>query len=147
MSNDLNAYCEEMTNLFRLIAKNFRKYMMDQIAEHDFTVPQMMLMQELYHHPRITLKELSNLLGLAKSTVCGIVDRLEIQNVVVRTRDPDDRRAVRISLAPGMMEYKESMNAIKTNYLTRLLQNLDSAETEQILSSLRKLNSLMENRK
>ena len=143
--NDLSVYADDLTNLFRSIARNFRRYMSNQFADYEFTAPQMNLMQELYHHPGATIKELSNLLGLAKSTVCGIVDRLEVQGVVVRTRCLEDRRTVKISLTPKMFEYKDSMNIVKTNYLTGLLKNMDSGEIEQILSSLRKLNSLMEN--
>lgn len=143
--HDLNVYAGELTNLFRSIARNFRRYMSNQFADYEFTAPQMNLMQELYQHPGVTLKELSSLMGLAKSTVCGIVDRLEMQGVVVRTRCLKDRRTVKISLTPKMFEYKDSMNIVKTNYLTGLLETLDSGEIEQILGCLRKLNSLMEN--
>lgn len=143
--HDRNVYAGELTNLFRSIARNFRRYMSNQFADYEYTAPQMNLLQELYLHPGVTLKELSSLMGLAKSTVCGIVDRLEMQGVVVRTRCSEDRRTVKIFLTPKMFEFKDSMNIVKTNYLTGLLETLDSGEIEQILGSLRKLNSLMEN--
>jgi hypothetical protein len=41
--------------------------------------------------------------------------------------------------------FKDSMNIVKTNYLTGLLKTMELEEIEQILGSLRKLNSLMEN--
>lgn len=143
--DDLNVQAEELSGLFRSIISNFRRYMLNQFSENKFTAPQMMLMHELYHHPEITLKELSNLMGLAKSTVCGIVDRLENQGVVVRSSCLEDRRKVKISLTPKMLEFKDSMNIVKTNYLIGLLKTMELEEIEQILGSLRKLNSLMEN--
>lgn len=147
MEKRLNGYAEEIKNLFRSIERNLRNYILEQVSDYGFTVPQLMVMHELYNHPGITLKELSELMGLAKSTVCGIIDRLELQGAVIRSRDPDDRRAVKISLAPEMLKIKDSLNIIKTNYLAGLLKHVDESEIEQIISGLKRLNSLMEDHK
>ena len=141
---NLNDYAEEIKNLFRSIGKNFRNYILAQTGEHNFTVPQLMVMQELYSHPGITLKELSELMGLAKSTVCGIVDRLETQGAVIRTRDPEDRRTVKISLSPKVSELTDTINIVKTNYLAGLFKKVETSEVEKIIYGLRLLNKLME---
>ena len=140
----LNESAEEIKNLFRNIHKNFRHYILAQMSHRglNFTVPQLMVMQELYGHPAITLKELSELMGLANSTVCGIVDRLETQGAVLRTRDTEDRRTVKISLAPKMLDFKDTINIIKKNYLTGLFKNIEPSEVEKIICGLRILNSL-----
>lgn len=140
----VNDYAEEIKNLFRSIGKNFRNYILAQTGEHSFTVPQLMVMQELYSHPEITLKELSELMGLAKSTVCGIVDRLETQGAVIRTRDPEDRRTVKISLSPKVSELTDTINIVKTNYLAGLFKKVEPSEVEKIIYGLRLLNKLME---
>lgn len=138
---------EEIKNLFREIHKNFRTYIASQIGEHNFTVPQLMVLQELYNHPNITLKELSELVGLAKSTVCGIVDRLEMQGAVIRVRDTGDRRNVIISLSPGVSELTDTVNIIKKNYLSGLLKNIEQSEVDKIIYGLKALNELMEEQK
>ncbi|MFZ3171558.1 MAG: MarR family transcriptional regulator [Carboxydocellales bacterium] len=145
----LTDYAEETKNLLRCIDKNFRNYILAQIGKHklgkyNLTVPQLMVMQELYSHPNITLTELSELMGLVKSTVSGIVDRLEIQGTVVRVRDVEDRRTVKISLAPGVTEVKDAINGIKKNYLTELLGKVKTDEVKQIVDGLKMLNLLME---
>lgn len=149
----LTDYAEETKNLLRSIDKNFRKYILAQIGKHqaqigkyNLTVPQLMVMQELYSHPNITLTELSDLMGLAKSTVSGIVDRLEKQGTVVRVRDEEDRRTVKISLAPGVSELKDAINEIKKNYLTELLGKVKPDEVKQIVDGLKMLNLLMEDK-
>lgn len=143
MAKDANVYAEEMKALFKSITCNFRSLIIQHIGNHGFTVPQVMLMQELYNSPDITLIELSNKLGLAKSTVSGIVDRLVRQDVVIRTRPSDDRRTVRLSLAPKMFELQSSINIIKSNYLAEIIKDVDTQEIEEIIASLTKLNSLM----
>lgn len=143
----LNDYAEEIKNLFRSIEKSFRGYMSAQIGEHNLTVPQLLVLQELYHHPNITLKELSELVGLAKSTVCGIVDRLEMNGAVNRVRDQEDRRTVKISLSPQVSELSDTVNIIKKNYLVALLKKAGDAEVAKIVDGLRILNELMEEHK
>ena len=145
--DNLNDYAEEIKNLFRSINKKSRNYVLSQVGHCSFTVPQIMVMQELYSHPDITLKELSELMGLAKSTVCGIIDRLETQGAVIRKRDTEDRRAVKISLAPKMSEITDSINVIKKNYVVGLLRKVETSEVEKIVYGLRKLNALMEDHK
>lgn len=143
----LTDYAEEVKNLIRSIEKNLRKYVLAEIEEHNFTVPQLMVMQELYYHPNITLKELSELMGLAKSTVCGIVDRLEKQGAVIRVRDAEDRRAVKISLSPKVSELTDTVHVIKKNYLAGLLNKARPSEVEKIVEGLRLLNNLAEDHK
>lgn len=144
---NINESAEELKNLFRSISKNFRSYVLAQIGEYNFTVPQLMVLQELYYHPNITLKELSQFVGLAKSTVCGIVDRLEMQGAVVRIRDEGDRRTVKISLSPGVSEISDMANVIKKHYLAGLLKKIAPADVDKIIDSLRMLNALMEDNK
>ncbi|PKM80967.1 MAG: MarR family transcriptional regulator [Firmicutes bacterium HGW-Firmicutes-14] len=140
----LNSYAGEIKNLFRCIGKNYRNYVLEQVSKCGFTVPQLMVMHEVYNYPGITLKELSEKMGLAKSTVCGIIDRLEARDAVTRTRDTNDRRSVRISLTPKVTELQDSLNVIRTNYLAGLLEHCEADEIKNLVSGLRKLNNLME---
>lgn len=142
MEKKLFDQAEEVKSLFRSIGKNFRCYMAKQIYKYDFTVPQLMLLQELYTSPGITVKELSERLGQAKSTVSGIVDRLEAQNAVTRSRDKDDRRVVKLYLTPAILELKDSMNFLKKNYLANILREASPEEIRQILIGLQLLNEL-----
>lgn len=138
---------EEIKNLFRNIVRNFRTYIASQIGEQNFTVPQLMVLHELYNHPNITLKELSEMMGLAKSTVCGIVDRLEMQGAVIRVRDTSDRRNVKISLSPGVSKLTDTVDLIKKNYLSGLLKNIEQSEVDKIIYGLRALNTLTDDQK
>lgn len=46
----------------------------------------------------VGMTELGGLLHVEKSSLSNLVDRLEQRGLVVRTRDPHDRRATRVSL-------------------------------------------------
>ncbi|RYD03370.1 hypothetical protein N752_20150 [Desulforamulus aquiferis] len=100
-------------------------------------------MQELFQNPGITLGELSVRLGLAKSTVSGIVDRLEKQGKVIRRRNDNDRRVVHIDLAPQVMEFSQNLSFMRTNYLAGLLASMNEAEINGLLVGLDRLNQFM----
>lgn len=135
---------EEMKELLKNIIKNYKFMINESIKRYGFTVPQIQLLKVLYHHPGITLKELSDHLGLAKSTVSGIVDRLEAQGTVTRIRSTDDRRTVKISLSPKASDIKDSIIIFKNDYLAGILNDISSEEVEKILTGLKLLNNLME---
>lgn len=67
--------------------------------EHGLTAQQGQLLCVLMKQP-YGMGELSTTLGLAKSSLTGLVDRTERNGLVQRESDPDDTRAVRVALTP-----------------------------------------------
>lgn len=64
----------------------------------NLTAPQAMVIGILSHDGKMNIGELSKKLGLSLSTVSGIIDRLENQNMVERIRSQQDRRVVYVDL-------------------------------------------------
>lgn len=76
------------------------------------TVPQMHAMAMLAQSQRegpnpLTVRELSERMGLAQSTVSGLVERLERKRFVRRLADPADRRCTRVMLTDAVKSYLE----------------------------------------
>ena len=69
------------------------------------TVPQVTVLRELIVNDGLSLKDLSARLNLAHSTVSGMVDRLERQELVHRRPDPEDKRISRVYLDPKVPDY------------------------------------------
>lgn len=67
--------------------------------EHGLTPQQGQLLCVLMKQP-YGMGELSAMLGLAKSSLTGLVDRTERNGLVRREADPADTRAVRVALTP-----------------------------------------------
>lgn len=143
MEQELVQQAEQLKDLIRTLNRKFRQYMMAQTAGCGLTVPQLHLMQELLQNPGITLGDLSIRLGLAKSTVSGIVDRLEKQDKVIRRRNDKDRRVVHIDLSTQVMEFGQNLLLMRTNYLAGLLGSMTASEIEGLLVGLERLNQYM----
>ena len=134
---------EEIADLFKSIHKTYHHYILSQVACHNLTVPQLTVLHELYHHPEITLTELSERVDLAKSTVCGIIDRLEVHGAVKRVKVNEDRRIVRISLTEDVCAVQGKLDVIRKNYLAELFKDIDPEDLEKMLFGLQQLNGLM----
>ena len=136
-------YAEEIANLFKSIQKTYHHYVLSQVGCYNFTVPQLAVLHELYHHPEITLTELSERVDLSKSTVSGIVDRLVLRGAVKKVKVSEDRRIVKISLMEEVSAVQEKLDAIRKNYLAELFKNIDDTDLEKMLFGLRQLDNLM----
>lgn len=143
--NSIN-YAQEIMSLFRSIQKNFRDYMFTKTREHGFTTPQLLLIFELSNNPGIKLNDLSDKLELSKSTVSGIIDRLEAQGVVERKIPQNNRRIVELYLTEEFLEKKDILR-LKEKYFLDIAKNIESEEAEKIIYALERLNYLTEQNK
>lgn len=100
--------------------------------EMNVTGPQGMLMGTLAHHGEMKVSDLSEKLGLSNSTVSGIIDRLENQGLVVRTRSKADRRVVYVNVTS---EFKKgSQNHF--NEIEKVFESMMSKATSQELDEI-----------
>lgn len=76
-----------------------------------------------------------------KSTITRLVDRLEEAGLVLRTPDPDDRRAQRVLLTERGDEVRRSAIALHDAAVERRLGLLSADEQGQLVDLLAKLRS------
>ena len=122
-----------------------RKPMDVEIARGGLTGPQVNVMQALIEKNGMSLKELSAAVGMAHSTVSGIVDRLEKRGMLERQADTHDRRFTKIVASQAVRDYmREEMPSIRLHPLVQALQRANLAECETIMEGLRTLRRVME---
>ena len=73
----LTRMAQEIEDHVRAVRQILRQPVEAEFARGNLTAPQRSVMQALFHGGGLSLKELSRRVGLAHSTVSGIVDRLE----------------------------------------------------------------------
>lgn len=103
--------------------------------EHGLTVPQGQLLCVLMARS-YGMGELGAALGLAKSSLTGLVDRSERNGLVQRERDPRDTRAVRVALTANGRRLAEEFYAETCRRVERLPAGLDAAERDTLAGLL-----------
>lgn len=103
--------------------------------DHGLTAQQGQLLCVLMAQP-YGMGELSAMLGLAKSSVTGLVDRTERNGLVRRVPDPHDTRAVRVALTPRGGGVAEVFYAEACRRIDDLVTGLAVAEQDALTGLL-----------
>lgn len=109
------------------------------LNDYSITPPQFIALQWLWENGDLTIGELSNKMFLACSTTTDLVDRMEKNLLVVRVKDPHDRRVVQIHLLKEGERIIEEVIEKRQNYLKEKLVNFENEEIVLLERSLIKL--------
>ncbi|MEC2130692.1 MarR family winged helix-turn-helix transcriptional regulator [Brevibacillus centrosporus] len=106
-----------------------------ELAACGMTVPQMFVLGPVMQGRR-TIGEISRMIDLSYSTVSGIVDRLERNGFVERTRDHQDRRMVWVELVGSVEAIQNRIPFMRGEYFPELFSSMEASEVERASESL-----------
>ncbi|WML47351.1 MarR family transcriptional regulator [Neobacillus sp. PS3-34] len=109
------------------------------LSTYTITPPQFVALQWLFEDGDMTIGELSNKMFLAFSTTTDLVDRMEKNKLVMRVKDPNDRRVVRIHLLDEGERIIGEVIKKRQGYLQEVLKNFSSEEIQVLQNNLTKL--------
>lgn len=115
------------------------------LAEHgisEFNGAQGRILFVLWERDDIPIIELSRETGLAKTTLTSMLDRLERSGHILRTFDPNDRRAVRIRLTEKARGLREKYDYVSAEMSEVFYGGFDD---EEILAFEGSLGKVLEN--
>ncbi|CAG9608823.1 MarR family winged helix-turn-helix transcriptional regulator [Pseudoneobacillus rhizosphaerae] len=113
------------------------------LSNYTITPPQFVALQWLFEFGDMTIGELSNKMFLACSTTTDLVDRMEKNQLVLRVKDPNDRRVVRIHLLEEGERIIDEVIKKRQAYLHGVLKNSSTSEIESLKANLLKLHQDM----
>lgn len=133
----------EVAKLFQEVMHLFRNNMKKLVEDTGMSAPQGMVIGILSKNKKMKITELSNHLGLSNSTVSGIIDRLEVQEMVVRERSKEDKRVVYVSISPKFEEMHKTFHKKIEKNIENLMSQGSSEELSKILEGLNALKKLL----
>nr|2A61_A Chain A, transcriptional regulator Tm0710 [Thermotoga maritima]2A61_B Chain B, transcriptional regulator Tm0710 [Thermotoga maritima]2A61_C Chain C, transcriptional regulator Tm0710 [Thermotoga maritima]2A61_D Chain D, transcriptional regulator Tm0710 [Thermotoga maritima] len=114
------------------------------LRDFGITPAQFDILQKIYFEGPKRPGELSVLLGVAKSTVTGLVKRLEADGYLTRTPDPADRRAYFLVITRKGEEVIEKVIERRENFIEKITSDLGKEKSSKILDYLKELKGVME---
>ncbi|WP_409289663.1 MarR family winged helix-turn-helix transcriptional regulator [Peribacillus sp. SCS-37] len=115
----------------------------DILSHYPITLPQFYALQWLLEEGDMTIGDLSNKLFLACSTTTDLVDRMEKNRLVMRVKDTNDRRVVRIHLLEEGKKIIDEVIIKRQQYLQNIFEKFTGQEVELLKTSLSKLHQEM----
>lgn len=135
---------QEIERSIREIREALRRPLEAEFARGQLTGPQRSVMEVLFHSEGMSLKELCRRVGLAHSTVSGIVDRLERRGMVRRETNADDKRLTQIAVSKMVRDFmSKKAPKITAHPLADALAAAKPSERKAILAGLQELKRLI----
>ncbi|WP_253769344.1 MarR family winged helix-turn-helix transcriptional regulator [Goodfellowiella coeruleoviolacea] len=125
--------------LLHRVAQRLGNAMQAEAERHGIGIRGQLVLTALAQEQRRTQLALSHALGLDKTTMTSVLDRLEQSGLVVRKPDPNDRR-VRL---PELTEQGRALQAVVADALARVergfVAGIDQADQERLRAVLLEL--------
>jgi DNA-binding MarR family transcriptional regulator len=98
----------------------------------DLTMPQLKTLICVRKKNGATSGQIASTLGVALSTITGIVDRLAEQNLVRRHEDPRDRRITRVLPTAQGQQLVDDLLQFRNEMITAILSRLTSDQLQTV---------------
>jgi DNA-binding MarR family transcriptional regulator len=137
MTADRKKEAEALRELIRVFVRRFG--LLDQShtpCGMPMTLSDAHALVELLHNPGIGPLELSGRLGLSKSAVSRLVDRLKGRGQIRQLRDKEDGRAFNLNLTEKGKRVADMIDRESLQLFGRILGSIPETETKQLLATL-----------
>jgi len=142
-TNDRKRTVADLEKALRHISGIIKQKGREILNDYHITPPQFVALQWLWENGDLTIGELSTKMFLACSTTTDLIDRMEKSKLVIRVKDPQDRRVVRIHLLDEGERIIEEVIQKRQHYLNDMIVNFDHEELHALEKSLMKLQQEM----
>jgi DNA-binding MarR family transcriptional regulator len=112
--------------------------------EHGLTGPQLTALRVVSRLQPVTAGDLARDANIGYATLTGILDRLEKHGLVLRTRRPEDRRTVIITMTDAGARLLATAPSLLQNSLRQELDRISATQRTTLLNALVHVAELME---
>ena len=133
---------ERIWDLLRTVQNKRRGRINRYSRQCGLSLQEAILLREIVCKPGITTVELSQMLGMSKSTISSMINRLEGDGIVTREIPKNNRRITLLRISP---EYgkRQDIIELRNDLVQSLFKELSEADADIIIKGLEKLNELM----
>ena len=125
-----------------LLAKAYQKahaIFKKRLAPYGLTNLQHLVLEGLWHREGVTAAELGKLLVLDKATLSGILERMTEAGWIVKKKDSDDKRVLRLHPSKKATDQKKKLAAVRRKTNADLLARFTMEEQVLLKRLLRDL--------
>jgi len=136
---NLTAFSKEVMAITPAIHASFIRNLPPSLREGGITIPQMLILDMLLDDYECRMSDISKSLGVTKSAITAIMNRLIKTGLIRRARSQKDRRVVRAHLTPRGARLSNKIRNYKLRLVGLLFANITRKERMQYLVILRKI--------
>ncbi|WP_066874499.1 MarR family winged helix-turn-helix transcriptional regulator [Clostridium mediterraneense] len=103
---------------------------------HKFSENEISIINILGHNDNITLKDIINIIKVPKSTLTGLINKLEKNNYVKRTINEIDKRSYKLELTEDGMRVSKEHDDFDKTVSAKVLSALDDSKERELFIEL-----------
>jgi DNA-binding MarR family transcriptional regulator len=139
-----DAVMDAIVHELRGALRELRCGITERIIKQGVSMTQIHVLWLLEHHGALPMSRLAELLAVSLSNNSGLIDRMEERGLVERSRVPDDRRMVIVSIGPEGLQLLRSLQEVHHDRIRRALARLDEARLKQLLAAFAEFRAAVE---
>ena len=136
---DLKSDVDQVLEAILYLYTESRRITKELAKRADLTGPQLTVVKLLEAFGDLSLSELSDKIRAQNSTVTGIIDRMERENLVTRERSKEDRRVVYIKLTAKGRDLARAIPVEPMEVFKSALETLSGQEMKDLLRIMTKV--------
>jgi DNA-binding MarR family transcriptional regulator len=125
-------------NLRKAQAAIFHSFQ-DAVAPHDVTPGQFGVLVMIRENEGLSQSDLGNAVGIDRSTMVAVIDRLEARGLVIRAPSPHDRRSYALRLSPQGHSLMDELIPRVEAHDRSMAQELSKQEQAQLIDFMRRI--------
>ena len=125
-----------LRELLRVLIRKLGILERSEAACCDMTLSQCHALVEIGRAGMLSVNQLSDRLGLDKSTVSRSADKLVLDGQLLREEAANDRRYVSLKLSSKGIESYNALEQRMTDYFSTVISSIDPTEREMVLKGL-----------
>ncbi|HXD00676.1 MAG TPA: MarR family transcriptional regulator [Verrucomicrobiae bacterium] len=136
--NDVSKLDDHIGFWLRCLSNFVSHSFAEKLSKEGVTVAQWVVLRTLYDHQNITLSHLAELVGLDKSSVSRMVERLVLRQLVNRS-EGSDRRSLGLSLTPAARKLVPKLARLADQNDESFFNSLSAGQSHEFLATIKQL--------
>ncbi len=141
---DIKTFSKEVMAVTPPMHASFIRNLPAELKENKINISQMIILEMLRKNKECRMSDLSASLGVTKSAITAVTDRLIKMRFVKRLRSLEDRRVVRARLTPRGARLADKIRNYQMRIISRLFSNISQRERAQYVAILVKVKKKLE---
>ncbi len=127
-----------ISQIKQLQARAFERLLRDSGVDA-FNGAQGRILYVLWERERLTITEIGRLTSLAKTTLTGMLDRMESAGLVARVPDPRNRRQIHVEITDQARTCRDAYDRVSQQMNERFYEGFSDAEITDFEDKLRRI--------
>jgi len=137
-------FADELAALISALRRQLVRRTAADWATGQLSTAQVELLLAVERRPGIGVRDVADYLNLAPNTVSTLVRQLTGRGLLVRGQDPDDRRAVKLTISPEAARSFAEWRSARAHVLEAALAQLDTGDQRALAAAMPALGALID---